>query len=221
MNLREMVIHWIREWLAPSPPPDPQEQLRALLGRLQEELREAKIQAADMIRQEKRLEEDYHECLRAVERAEAAASVSLRNGNEVSARRHIEQKIHALDVVRQLEEQLATFRSQVQGLRDAIETYKHEIERVEYEQKSWEVRQRTARLKNAMQSDVAPTALSDARALIESSRDAALREEARAEVRENVRLAQERRSPATSTERAVERELERLRAQLNASSDNS
>jgi len=219
MNFREMLIHWIREWIKPSPPPDPQEQLRALLERLQEELREAKIQAAEMIRQEKRLEQEYDDSLRAAERAEASAAMALRNGNEASARRYLEQKIHALEVAKQLEEQLTVFRAQVPNLREAIETYKHEIERVEYEQKTWEVRQRAARLKRELGVGPAPTVLSEARALIESSREAALREEARAEVRENVRRAQH--TLPSSTERAVERELERLRGELNPPSDNS
>lgn len=217
MGLRERVLQWVREWWSSPPPPDPEEQLRTLLKRLQNELYEAKVQAADMIRQERHLEKEYQECLQAVERAEAAAVLALRNGNDTLARRYVEQKLHAANVARQLEEQLEVFRSQVQGLRDAIETYKLEIERVEYEQKAWRARRQTARLRSELQSDVTSAALSEARALLQSSREAALREEARAEVRENVRRAQERFSPPLATEHAVERELARLREEGNSS----
>jgi phage shock protein A len=218
MNLREYILSKLRELFAPAPPPDPQEQLRALLARLHGELREAKIQAADLIRQEKQLEREEEECLRNVERAEAAAMASIRNGNETAARRHLEQKLHANQVLRQLQEQLATFRTQVQGLRDAIEAYKLEIERVEYEQKTWEVRQRTARLKSSLGSEPTSTAISEARALLRASRDAALREEARVEVRETVRRRQpEIRAYQSAADRAVDQELERLRNQLNPS----
>lgn len=217
MSLLERVFQWVREWWSPSPPPDPEEQLRTLLKRLQDELYEAKIQAADMIRQERRLEKEYEECLQAVERAEAAAVSALRNENDALARRYVEQKLHAANIARQLEEQLEVLRLQVQGLRDAIETYKLEIERVEYEQKAWMARRQTARLKSELQSDVTSAALSEVRALLQSSRDATLREEARAEVRENVRRAQERLSPATATEYAVERELTRLREEKSSS----
>jgi phage shock protein A len=217
MTFLEFVRATLLKWFAPSPPADPKEQLRALMERLQGELRDAKIQAADMIRQQNALESERDDCLLAVDRANASALAAVEDRNEQRARRYVEQKLQSQQIADQLDEQLNALRSQVQALRDAIETYKLEIERVEHEQRTWEVRERTARMKSTLEGEFASEAVSEARALIRASRDAALMEEARVEVRQHVRQSQ----PAATARqlaanRAVEEELQRLKSQVRA-----
>ncbi|MBM3213348.1 hypothetical protein FJZ36_00305 [Candidatus Poribacteria bacterium] len=215
MSLVELLIDKFRQLLMPAPPPDPQVQLKELLARLHAELRDAKIQAADMIRQKRDLERALDEQTVTVERLEASASSALRSGSDASARRYVEQKLHAMEVHTQLAEQVDAFRAHVQGLLDAIETYKLEIERVEQEQRTWEVRQRTAQLKSSMTREVTSTSISEARRLLQSSRDAALHEEARAEVRDTVRQRVSSTAPRSASDRLVDREIERLRAAIS------
>ena len=218
MSLFELIKQKIQELVGPPNPPDPQEQLRQLFNRLQGELREAKIRAADMIREEKRIRSERDEYRYTAHQADEAALGSMNVGNEAAARRHLERKLHAQEVADQLEEQRAAIETQVNSLREAIETYRLETERIEREQRTWEMRQRTARLRSDIHKDVSSSALSEARTLIRSSQDNALHEEARAEVRDNVSRARQwekvRRARGNPQ---IEEELDRLRNRIGTS----
>ena len=219
MSFVDLVKSLVRRLFGPPDAPEPHEQLKQLLDRLHAELREAKIRAADMIREEKRIiaERDRH--VLEAEAAERSAKAGLEVGQEGSVRRQIERKLHAEEVAGQLEQQRVTVASEVQTLRTAIETYQLEIDRVERERRTWEMRQRTAQLKSAMGGESPSAALGEARQLLTESRDAAMREEARAEVRDRISDADTHRQIGQRRRNlAVEKELERLRGEVRQKS---
>ena len=146
MTLVELLRSLVGRLFGPPEPPEPGEQLKNLLERLHAELREAKIRAADMIRDEKKLaaERDRHRI--EANAAEKSAKDSLEAGQDASVRRQIERKLHAQDIAEQLEQQRIAVATEVRDMKAAIETYQIEIDRVERERRTWEMRQRTAQL---------------------------------------------------------------------------
>lgn len=220
MSIADYVKAKLHELFGPPEPPDPREQLDKLLARLHGELRTAKIAAADMIRDEKRVAAERDEYRVSAQRDEDAAATALHNGQDGAARRFIERKLHASATADQLESERAALDTRVAALREAVETYRLEIERVEREQRTWEMRQRTARIRSEARDDVSSTALSEARSLLRSSEERARREEARAEVRDRIGRAQpasQLREKRAQTE--VEKEMDRIRQRLKAPSD--
>ena len=212
MTLVELLRSLVGRLFGPPEPPEPGEQLKNLLERLHAELREAKIRAADMIRDEKKLaaERDRHRI--EANAAEKSAKDSLEAGQDASVRRQIERKLHAQDIAEQLEQQRIAVATEVRDMKAAIETYQIEIDRVERERRTWEMRQRTAQLKNAMSNGAPSAALQEARQLLSESREAALREEARAEVRTRLSDADAQRDAHLRRRNlAVEREIARLK----------
>ena len=220
MSIADFIKSKLLDMFGPPEPPDPREQLDKLLERLHTELREAKIRAADMIRDEKRVAAERDQYLIRAQQDEDAAANALHNGQDGAARRLIERKLHASETAEQLESQRATLDGRVQALRDAVDTYQLEIDRVEREQRTWEMRQRTARLRSETRDDVSSTALSEARSLLRSSEESARREEARAEVRDKVSRSQQlsqARERRGQTE--VDKEMDRIRQRLKPPSD--
>lgn len=220
MSIIDYVKGKLQEVFSPPEPPDPQEQFDKLLSRLHGELRTAKITAADMIRDEKRVAAERDDYRISAQRDEDAAANALHNGQDSAARRFIERKLHASTTADQLESERAALDARIGALRDAVETYKLEIERVEREQRTWEMRQRTARIRSEARDDVSSTALSEARSLLRSSEERARREEARAEVRDRIGRATPQtqlREKRAQTE--VEREMDRIRQSLKAPTD--
>ncbi len=210
-----MVRSFVRRLFGPPEAPDPHAHLQEVLTRLQGELREAKIRAADMIREEKRIASERDRYELEAESAERSAKAALESDQETAGRRHLERKLHAQEVAEELEQQRLAAVTEVQTMRTAIETYQLEIDRVERERRTWEMRQRTAELKSAMNGDAPSAALAEARQLMSDSREAAMREEARAEVRTQLSGADAQRQIGDRRRNlAVEKELQRLRGEV-------
>ncbi len=215
MSILDWAAAKFREAFGPPEPPDPREQLKDILERLRRERGEAKIRAADAIRDARGLARERDECWARVRQAENAAVKAVDRGQEARARQFIEEKLHATRSADALDKQCAELDTRVQDLRQAVETYGLEIERAEREQRTWEMRERTARLRSDTHRDVSSSALAEARSLLQSSEESARREEARAEVRDKVSRSQRMAAPRERrVETEVDREMARIRRRL-------
>ena len=218
-------VDWLKSLLRwvfrPPDAPDHQVQLGEILDRLHGELRDVKICAADRIRDEKRIIAERDRYLSEAAAAERSAKAALETNQEAVGCRHIQRKLDVTHAAGQLEEQRKAVAAEIQTLRSAIDTYRPEIDRVEREQHTWEMRERTAQLRNSMDTRApSSSALAQARELLTASRDAAMREEARTETRDLLAESDAtRRIDERRNNLAVEKELQRLRSEMLGSGD--
>jgi phage shock protein A len=219
MSILDWAAEKFREAFGPPDPPDSREQLKDILERLRRERGEAKIRAADAIRDFRSVARERDDCRARVAQAEHAAEQAAGRGQEARFRQLVEDKLHATRSADALDEQCAELDRRVQDLRQALDTYGLEIERAERDQRTWEMRERTARLRSDTHRDVSSSALAEARSLLEHSEESARREEAKAEVRERVSRSQREAAPKQRrVETEVDREMARIRRRLEAPS---
>ncbi len=219
MSIFDWAAGKFREAFGPPEPPDPREQLKDILDRLRRERGEAKIRAADAIRDARGLSRERDDWRARVQQAENGAVAAVDRGQDSRARQFIEEKLHATRSADALDKQCEELDARVRDLRQAVDTYGLEIARAEREQRTWEMRERTARLRSDTHRDISSTALSEARSLLESSEESARREEAKAEVRDRVSRSQPTAAPKKRrVETEVDREMARIRSSLDAPS---
>ncbi len=206
------MFNWIRRLFANERAPDVSEKsMTDLLSNMEQKHQAVKFQAAEAIHEERRITEERDAQRRKAQDAHDAAEQAMQEGLEASARRHLERWQHAQELAEGYEAQRASVAERVDSLKEASETYKLEIERIKGEQRAWELRQSTARIRSDLGDAKRSPEIRDAREIIERQKEIARREEARAEVRELVN----RKDLQTNIQNVkIDNELQKLRQRL-------
>ncbi len=212
MKQDKAMFNWIRKLFANERADDASEKsMTDLLLSMEQKHQTVKFQAAEAIHEERRIADECSAQKRKAMDAHNAAAQAMRAGLEASARRHLERWQHAQELADAYEEQRAGVAEKVESLKEASETYKLEIERIKGEQRAWELRRSTARIRSDLSEATRSPEIGVARELIERQKEIARREEARAEVR----AAVDKKDLKIGIQNVkVENEMEKLRQRL-------
>ena len=210
------MFNWIRKLFTNErAPAASKKNMTDLLSSMEQKHQTVKFQAAEAIHEERRITDERDAQRRKAQEAHNAAAQAMEAGLEASARRHLERWQHAQELAEGYEAQRAGVAERVDSLKEASETYKLEIERIKGEQRAWELRQSTARIRSDLGDADRSPEIRDAREIIQRQKELAMREEARAEVKE---IATEKDLETRVQSVKVENELAKLRQRLEKAS---
>ena len=165
---------------------DPDKVLQQIIIDMQQDLREAKLQVAAAIRDQKKLETRYQETLGAIDKYEKQAIAAVEAGNDVLAKEALKRKKTAEQLTRGYKEQLDEQTQSVQALKTSLTTLQAKIEEAKRRKDLLIARQKRAKAQETISKTMGGMSKSNALAALEKMegrvRAAEVQAEAMAEV---------------------------------------
>ena len=165
---------------------DPDKVLQQIITDMQQDLREAKLQVAAAIRDQKKLETRYQETLGAIDKYEKQAIAAVEAGNDVLAKEALKRKRTAEQLTRGYKEQLDEQTQSVQALKTSLTTLQAKIEEAKRRKDLLIARQKRAKAQETISKTMGGMSKSNALAALEKMegrvRAAEVQAEALAEV---------------------------------------
>lgn len=165
---------------------DPDKVLQQIITDMQQDLREAKLQVAAAIRDQKKLETRYQETLGAIDKYEKQAIAAVEAGNDVLAKEALKRKRTAEQLTRGYKEQLDEQTQSVQALKTSLTTLQAKIEEAKRRKDLLIARQKRAKAQETISKTMGGMSKSNALAALEKMegrvRAAEVQAEAMAEV---------------------------------------
>jgi len=146
---------------------DPEKVLHQIIVDMQQDLREAKLQVAAAIRDQKKLETRYLESQGAIDKCEKQAIAAVEAGNDVLAKEALKRKRTAEQLARGYKEQLDEQSESVQVLKTSLATLQAKIEEAKRRKDLLIARQKRAKAQETISKTMGGMSNSSALAVLE------------------------------------------------------
>lgn len=160
---------------------DPEKVLQQILIDMRQDLREAKLQVAAAIRDQKKLESQYLETLGTVSRYEKQAIAAVEAGNDILAKEALRRKKTTEQLAEGYKEQLDEQTQSVQTLKTSLMTLQAKIDEAKRRKDLLIARQKRAKAQQTISETMGGMSKSDAIATLEKMEGKVREAEAQAE----------------------------------------
>ncbi len=146
---------------------DPDKVLQQIITDMQQDLREAKLQVAAAIRDQKKLETQYQGTLGAIDKYEKQAIAAVEAGNDALAKEALKRKKTAEQLTRGYKKQLDEQTTSVQALKTSLTTLQAKIEEAKRRRDLLIARQKRAKAQETISKSMGGMSNSNALAALE------------------------------------------------------
>ena len=193
---------------------DPEKVLQQIMVDMRQDLREAKLQVASAIRDQRRLETQYQESVSAADNWETRAVSAVGAGNDELAKEALKRKKVADQLKQGYKEQLVEQTESVHSLRDSLAALEVKIEEARRKKDLLIARQKRAHAQKAISETMSGMSKSGALAALERMEDRVRSAETRAEAATEVEASSLEGRFAELENDDMDHELAKLKAKL-------
>ena len=193
---------------------DPEKVLQQIMVDMRQDLREAKLQVASAIRDQRRLETQYQESVSAADNWETRAVSAVGAGNDELAKEALKRKKVADQLKQGYKEQLDEQTESVHSLRNSLSALEVKIEEARRKKDLLIARQKRAHAQKAISETMSGMSKSGALAALERMEDRVRSAETRAEAATEVEASSLEGRFAELENDDMDHELAKLKAKL-------